>query len=320
MLLSCGLFLWSCQSGPTESEPGTWQLVRESSEDVYYSSLHFADRNNGWAVGDSGTILHTGDGGNTWEYQQSGTQNDLREVHFIDRQTGWAAGADNTLLRTDDGGQSWQLLAISGDSTRLFTSIYFTDEVTGWTAHNHGEILHTQDGGATWEVQASWEKGGTALLSFVDDQVGYAKPVADTLLLKTSDGGKHWVPISHQRFQWETDLFFVDEQHGWVSNTKGPSSYWPDYANVFGTTDGGITWTCLDTLTEVLHLTSIFFVDDRVGWTAGLHYIFHTTDGGRTWGLQFEEEGLFFEDICFVDAEHGWALDYRGGVCKYIVP
>lgn len=321
MLLFCCLFLWSCQSGPTESEPGTWQIVRESSGDVY-SSLHFADRDHGWAVGGSGTILHTGDGGNTWEYQQSGTPNNLSDVYFVDSQHGWAAGSNNTIIHTVNGGLSWQLLAISGDSTRLFTSIYFADELTGWTVHNSGEILHTQDGGTTWEVQASWERGGTALLSFVNDQIGYAKPGRDTLLVKTTDGGQHWIPISNYRFRWETDMFFLDEHHGWVSNTKGPSSFWPDYANVYGTTDGGVTWTCLDTLKEVLHLSSIFFVDDRLGWVASPNKIYQTTDGGNTWVCQFSPEDVFlgFRGIFFVDDTYGWALGIYGGILKYVVP
>lgn len=223
LLLFCCLFLWSCQSGPTESEPGTWQVVRESSGDVHYSALHFADRNHGWAVGDSGTILHTGDGGNTWEYQQSGTPNSIRDVYFVDNRMGWAVGRNNTMLHTTDGGLSWHLLAMDGDSTRLFTSIYFADEATGWTVHNHGEILHTQDSGVTWEVQANWENGGTALLSFVNDRIGYARPVVDSLLLKTSDGGQNWVPISSKRFIWAKDMFFVDEQHGWVPTSTAPS-------------------------------------------------------------------------------------------------
>lgn len=321
MLLFCCLFFWSCQNPPTESKPGTWQVVREPSEDVYYSSLHFADRNNGWAVGDSGTILHTGDSGNTWEYQPSGTKNNLRDVHFIDRQTGWAAGSNNTIIHTANGGLSWQLLAISGDSTRLFTSIYFTDELTGWTVHNSGEILNTQDGGATWEVQASWEKGGTALLSFVNDQIGYAKPGRDTLLVKTTDGGQHWLPISTQRFWWETDLFFIDEQHGWVSNTKAPSSLWENYANVFCTKDGGYTWVCQDTLPE-RDLSAICFINKQVGWVASSNKIYQTTDGGNTWTCQFNPEDVFlgFQDIFFVDDTYGWALGLWGGILKYVVP
>jgi len=321
MLLFCCLFLWSCQSAPTESEPGTWQVVREPSEDVYYSSLHFADRNNGWAVGDSGTIIHTDNGGNTWEYQQSGTQNDLRDVHFIDRQTGWAAGADNTLLRTDDGGQSWQLLTVSGDTAGFFFAIYFADEETGW-AVSRGRVLRTLDGGTTWEAQASWERGGSAMICFVNSQVGYVRPAIDTLLYKTTDGGQQWSTLPMKSLRWETDLYFVDSQHGWVCNTKAPSSSWPDYANVFGTIDGGITWTCLDTLKEVRHLSAIFFVDDQLGWVASPDKIYQTTDGGNTWACQFSPEDVFlgFRNIFFVDDTYGWGLGLYGGILKYVVP
>ncbi|MFB0517413.1 MAG: WD40/YVTN/BNR-like repeat-containing protein, partial [Candidatus Neomarinimicrobiota bacterium] len=72
LLLFCGLILWSCQISPTGIEEGEWHLVREPSGDVHFSAIHFADQQHGWAVGDSGTVIHTGDGGDTWEYQQSG--------------------------------------------------------------------------------------------------------------------------------------------------------------------------------------------------------------------------------------------------------
>jgi len=320
MFFICCLALWACQSNPTGSEQGIWQVVREASEDVYYSAIHFADRDNGWVVGDSGTILHTNNGGYSWEYQQSGTTNDFWDVHFIDRQTGWAAGANNTLLRTDDGGRSWQLLTVSGDTAGFFFAIYFADEQTGW-AVSRGKVLRTLDGGTTWEAQTSWERGG-AMICFVNSQVGYVRPVIDTVLLKTTDGGQHWSTLPMKSLRWETDLCFVDGQHGWVCNTKLPSSLWGDYANVFGTTDGGVTWTCLDTLTDVLHLSSIFFVDERLGWTAGMHYIFHTTDGGNTWACQFSPEDVYlgFRDIFFVDETYGWALGLWGGIVKYVVP
>lgn len=320
LLLFCCLFLWSCQSAPTESEPGTWQVVRESSADVHYSALHFADQYNGWAVGDSGTILHTNNGGYSWEYQHSGTTDDLWDVHFIDRQTGWAAGEDNTLLCTGDGGKSWQLQTVECDTSIYFSAIYFADEQTGWSTDAQGRILGTVDGGATWDVQARWEIGGHAILLFVNRNVGYVMPIIGKVFLKTTDGGKHWSSTSIQELRWQTDLCFIDEENGWISNSKLASSLGGDYANVFGTTDGGITWTCLDTLTEMLHLNSIFFVDDRVGWTAGWHYIFHTTDGGHTWNHQFEQDNLFFQDVFFLDAEHGWALDYQGAICMYTVP
>ncbi len=100
-----------------------------------------------------------------------------------------------------------------------------------------------------------------------------------------------------------------------------------DWADVFGTSDGGITWTHQDTLPSRESLTGIHFVDRYTGWIAGYGFaslqshIFHTTDGGNTWDYQLEtEETVLFQDIFFTDAEHGWVLGRKGEIYKYIVP
>ncbi|UCD38088.1 MAG: hypothetical protein JSW54_00970 [Fidelibacterota bacterium] len=218
------LFLWTCGRGPTQIQEGTWELVRAAEGDVRYAALHFADQSHGWVVGDAGTIVHTGDGGWTWTAQQSGCSSDLNAVQFVDRDYGWVAGHENTLMHTEDGGQTWQSRAPVGDSSRTFTALYFPDEATGWVVHTQGELLHTGNGGATWDVQLSWEQGGSALIAFVDDQVGYARPVVDTVLYKTRDGGHSWLTLDSPPFyHWRRDMFFVDEQHGWIPASTAPS-------------------------------------------------------------------------------------------------
>ena len=59
---------------------------------------------NGWVVGDSGIIIHTSDGGNTWEYQESGTIEDLLSVCFVNTYNGWICGDSGVILHTDNGG------------------------------------------------------------------------------------------------------------------------------------------------------------------------------------------------------------------------
>ena len=59
----------------------------------------------GWAVGDSGTVLMTTDGGATWKKQFVGAQSSLTQVFFVDARTGWVAGSAGTLLATGTGGQ-----------------------------------------------------------------------------------------------------------------------------------------------------------------------------------------------------------------------
>jgi len=68
------------------------------------NSIHFADGQNGWAVGYGGTILRTIDGGRTWGLQNSGTTDRLYSVHFPDPQTGYIVGKNGTILKTTSGG------------------------------------------------------------------------------------------------------------------------------------------------------------------------------------------------------------------------
>lgn len=65
--------------------------------------VHFADRQNGWAVGAVGTVFHTSDGGQSWRQQASETQLGLFGVWFLDSRHGWIAG-DNGLIKTTYSG------------------------------------------------------------------------------------------------------------------------------------------------------------------------------------------------------------------------
>jgi hypothetical protein len=58
----------------------------------------------GWIVGNAGSIIHTANGGETWEAQKSPVKAHLESVSFLDRNNGWAVGTKGTVLRTRDGG------------------------------------------------------------------------------------------------------------------------------------------------------------------------------------------------------------------------
>jgi photosystem II stability/assembly factor-like uncharacterized protein len=70
-----------------------------------------------WAVGHDGVILHSADGGLTWERQratpfQPGSDDPhngapLLDVLFLDQSIGIAIGAYSLMLRTGDGGATW---------------------------------------------------------------------------------------------------------------------------------------------------------------------------------------------------------------------
>ena len=69
----------------------------------------FIDTNNGFAVGASGTILRTTDGGNNWNILASGTNYDLYGVSFADANNGTVVGNFGAILRTTDAGKHWTI-------------------------------------------------------------------------------------------------------------------------------------------------------------------------------------------------------------------
>ena len=59
----------------------------------------FHDVLHGWAVGGSGTILQTSDGGQRWRSRGSRTDVDLTDITFTSHSTGWIVGEWGVILR-----------------------------------------------------------------------------------------------------------------------------------------------------------------------------------------------------------------------------
>jgi photosystem II stability/assembly factor-like uncharacterized protein len=113
--------------------------------------VSFALSTFGIAVGDSGTILSTTDGGASWAPQSSGTTNALLGVYVIDQNIAIAVGTNGTILRTEDGGQSWTP-QFANAAVNLF-GVSFADANNGIAVGDSGTILLTADGGQSWTTQ-----------------------------------------------------------------------------------------------------------------------------------------------------------------------
>lgn len=73
------------------------------------NSVFFINEKQGWAVGHDVTILHTVDGGLTWQLQKFEPELDkpLFDVVFQDESNGIAVGAYGLMYRTKDSGKTW---------------------------------------------------------------------------------------------------------------------------------------------------------------------------------------------------------------------
>ncbi len=140
--------------------------ARQVPVDVALTSVSFIDARQGWAAGHWGVILHTEDGGETWQIQRSDAAQDrpLFAVHFFDEKQGVAVGLWSLVLRTEDGGVHWQPVELAppqgGKRADLNLFGLFTDARGRLFAPaERGMVLRSEDKGRSWNYMQTGYAG-----------------------------------------------------------------------------------------------------------------------------------------------------------------
>ena len=155
--------------GIYKSTDGGDNWVQKSS--ISSSSVYFSDINNGWAVGEGGSILKSTDEGETWIAKTSGTTSNLNSVHFYNNNIGMCVGNNGTVLLSTDGGESW--ITQNVGITDTLTAVTFTNPSTVWIAGKSGTILNTADLGYSWVLYNEVTENDLASLSFINEHTGW---------------------------------------------------------------------------------------------------------------------------------------------------
>src|SRR5829696_7400493 len=70
--------------GIVGGESATWRKQSALPTGRTLNAVDMISPTEAWAVGQTGTIIHTADGGSNWAVQNSGTTEPLNAVHFKD--------------------------------------------------------------------------------------------------------------------------------------------------------------------------------------------------------------------------------------------
>jgi photosystem II stability/assembly factor-like uncharacterized protein len=179
----------------------TFRQARTVPVSSTLTSVSFADAQNGWAAGHWGVILHTADGGETWNVQRSDTNEDrpLFAVHFFDEKEGIAVGLWSLVLATHDGGAHWEPVTLpappgGGRADRNLLAAFADAHGTLFVAAERGMVLRTKDRGRNWDYLDTGYKGsfwtGTALRDGTLLVAGLRGS-----MYRSTDGGAHWQPV-----------------------------------------------------------------------------------------------------------------------------
>jgi len=183
-------------------------------KDTIFNDVFFSDARNGWIVGEFGTILHTEDGGGTWQPQHcqdivpviletewERPMPALYGLYFTDNSTGWIVGMEGVILYTEDGGNGWT--RIESDTDNPLYSIQIMDS-KGWAVGNKGSYVMSSDGGRSWELKPDAIKTKFWLrdVEFFDEANGIIVGSRGTIA-KSGDAGETWELVSGFSYEME---------------------------------------------------------------------------------------------------------------------
>ena len=200
----------------TKNGGDTWEAY-DSTYDYSFQDIYFIDENNGWIVGymfideghSKGIILHTSNGGITWETQ----------------------------------------LVIGGDSDykRIkFNSIRMKDENVGWansSPPNDGfgetDVFKTENGGVNWELITTF-RYPTSRLKLAAGDTLWAGGGGYDVFAASPDGGKTWLNTDWPTYRYVSSISPYTGKIGWMASQHPfkDSTYQLNY-----TEDMGATWT-----------------------------------------------------------------------------
>lgn len=283
----------------------------------------FTDTLNGWAAGDSGTVIHTSDGGASWVKQNSTIDFSISEIFFLNPRLGWCIANDyffagTMILRTTNGGTSWTGSRYP-DTTYIINTVFFVDSLNGYLAGFNGLILKTTDAGTSWIRAVIGQNYFSDLpirkISFYNSQYGIGcGGIMDVagIVWRTTDSGYNW-NIMDTTFEPLYDIKFADLNK--ILACGGDFEYGSSFSV---SPDNGVTWSNR-TIGFFGIANSIGVRNNNEFWAPlGFSRLWmYTLDSGSSWNSipVNDTSGIF--DVRFIDPNHGWACGENGSILKY---
>ena len=293
---------------------GQWtQLNLPDTLPLY--SIYFVNDSTGFAsscdnnlsVWSSGGVYKTTDAGNSWDTLLSNQGYCRSSVFFVNENIGYSSGTN--LIKTIDGGTTWFLPNLSSGLSSNF--VYFINDSIGfingyWSAPGP-TIRKTTNGGISWSHSISFNPvSNITSLCFTSPQVGFAVGNDSAVVLKTTDGGANWNPVSTQ-YQLES-VHFPSANDGYAVGFNG---------TIIHTNDSGNNWSQQVSGTTV-NIHSIYCPSISTCYAVGdSGAILKTTDGGNTWIAQNSGTVQKLRSV-YCTSSHCFAVGDSGVILKTV--
>ena len=302
-----------------QNDANTWKILEHEYDDAIFQDVKFINSTHGWICADAGFspseggfVLHTKDGGETWNVLLNSTEHLYFQLDIY-RKNIWITGR-NTIFHSDDFGVTWTQSMV-GKENIVLAMVEFINRTHGWTATND-KLYRSINGGSNWESVSGWYFNDTPRMmqyippsslyaigfsgiyhssgfngiwtkisgiggnsiSFVNPLTGWA--TGDSRLARTVDG-ESWqeltvpgnFPFYRFRSPYLSEVKFLDANHGWIVGGETPIMYTPD---------GGLNWYEQSISGNTGRIMAIDMINLTYGWAVGWNgKILKTTNGNQ---------------------------------------
>lgn len=286
----------------------------------------FVDTLYGWAIGDSGVIVHTTNGGISWTAQNSKLKEYMVNVFFLNRRLGWALswGLNQSyygtyVLKTTNGGADWDTTSYPIPDTYI-RNIYFRDSLTGYMGGGPAILLKTTNAGVNWlpcqvDTTTIVSRFPVSRFRFYSSNIGAAMGgVMDIagVFWKTTNGGLFWTAAAIAP-EPITDIKFYDSLN--MLAVGGDYEYG---VSVLKTTNGGMNWTYKTMGVYGIPQTLSFRTESEAWCPMGYLYVLYMTfNNGQDWQEINTPDSAQIFDLVFMSSRFGIGVGLNGKVIKF---
>lgn len=270
----------------SEDNGGSWEQV-PTPVSVTLTGVRFVNDKVGWALGHSGVVLHTTDGGKTWVKQLDGVTAANMACRAAEKQLGAASEEDRkkcqkllnfTQLLVDDG------------PDKPFFDIYCKNEKECFVVGAYNLILRTKDGGNSWEPWLSHVENPRGLhlyaIESADDKLLIAGEQG--LLLRSDDDGMTFYKVPTPYYG---SLFGIRKLK------SGEILIYGLRGNAFISDDYGDNWRKIDTGARLAITGAIDTCSGNLVFTTQSGIVLGSSDKGKTVQRLSIGESFAFSDI-----------------------
>jgi len=231
------------------------------------TSIYFVNVLQGWAVGHDATILHTSDGGYSWEIQQYKPEKEkpLLDVTFKDEFNGIAVGAYGMFYRTIDGGKHW---------TNEFHSEFLSVDDAAYISQLKGqdeEAYRDEIASILPHFNRIVQDGRT---SYLVGEIG--------LIAKSNDFGIHWQKFDEIYQGSFFDLARTHQGNLLVVGLRG---------HIFRSLKNGTPWGLIQSSTTALLNSVVLTDDDRIIIIGNNGVLLVSDDDGISYKKEIQTDG-----------------------------